>query len=121
VALLIVLVGLLLGLARSARRKLPRLPAFAILLTSIAVPCVALASVLAAVRPCLLDLLETPSYFTACFVLRDMLTDTPADPMAYGLAALFLAAAVAVVLWRWDGDEDGVRNDYPMMPSSLRW
>jgi hypothetical protein len=103
VALLLVLMWLLLDLARSARRKLPRLPAFAILFTSIAAPCVALAGVLAAVRPCLFDLLETPSYLTACFVLRDMLTDTPADPMAYELTALFLAAAVAVVWWRWDG------------------
>lgn len=51
VALLIVLVGLLLGLARSARRKLPRALAFIILLISIAVPSVALAGLIAAVRP----------------------------------------------------------------------
>jgi hypothetical protein len=106
VALLIVLMGLLLGLVRSARRKLPRLLAFAILLISIAVPGVALAWLIAVIRPCLFDLLRTPIYFAMCFGLRDMLTDTPADPKVYMLAALFLACVIAVVWWRWDGIED---------------
>jgi hypothetical protein len=38
-----------------------------------------------------------------CFVLRDQLTDTPANPWAFGLTALFLAAALAGALWRRDG------------------
>ena len=102
VALLINLSRLLLDLARSMRRKLPSVLAFIILLASISVPCVALAWLLAAVRPCLLDLLETPSYVAMCFALRDQLTDTPPNPLAYGLTALFLAVALAGALWRCD-------------------
>ena len=101
-ALLINFSWLLLCFARSARRKLPGVFAFTILLASIAVPCVALAWLLAVVRPCLLDLLETPSYVAMCFALRDQLTDTSANPLAYGLPALFLAAALAGALWRCD-------------------
>jgi len=37
-----------------------------------------------------------------CFVLRDQLTDTPANPLAYGLTALFIAAVLASALWRCD-------------------
>lgn len=103
VALLINLGWLLFYFARSARRKLPSVIAFTILLSSIAVPSVALAWLLAAVRPCLLDLRETPSYVAMCFVLRDQLTDMPANPLAYELTALFLAAALAGALWRCDG------------------
>ncbi len=102
-ALLIVLMWLLLRLARSAQRKWPGALGFAVLLASIAVPCVALAWLIAAVRPCLLDLLESPSFFMMCFALRDRLTDTPADPMAYELTALLLATALAVFCWRRDG------------------
>ena len=108
VALLIVLMGLLLRFARSARRKLPQALAFALLLASIAVPSMAFAWLIATVRPCLPDLLESPSFLTMCFVLRDKLTDSPADPVVYGLTALFLAVALAVFCWRQDGLKTGM-------------
>jgi hypothetical protein len=102
VALLIVLMGHLFRFARSARRKLPRGIAFAVLLASVAAPGIALAWLAAAVQPCLMDLLESPSFLLMCFALRDKLADTPANPVAYELTALFLATALAAFFWRWD-------------------
>jgi hypothetical protein len=102
VAFLIVVMWLLLGLARAARLSMPRLPAFIVLLTSIAVPCVSLAWLLALVRPCLLDLLESPYFLVMCFALRDRLTDTPSNPVVFGFVALLVAIAITVLLWRRD-------------------
>jgi hypothetical protein len=100
VALLIVILRSVATAVQASRNRLPGPLAFALRLAFVLAVCLGAAVLLAPVQPCFLDILESPGFAIMCYAVRDILMDSPANPLHYEAAAIFAGVVIAAAWWR---------------------